>query len=111
MYHVTGQPTAETEYLALRGKAGLGLPSLLFCFAGARSLSSWLHGFRQALTAGRRSGLDGIRGASYALDVPAKQKRVRCLSGIRDKLQVKILAHYPFHGFGDLAVQPSLKPR
>jgi hypothetical protein len=49
-------------------------------------------------------GLEGIRGASYVLDVPAKQKRVLNLSGIRNKLQVEVFAHYSFNGFGNLSV-------
>ena len=56
-------------------------------------------------------GLEGSRGASYALTVPAKQKRVLWLSRTGNKLQVEVAAHDPFDGVGNLAVQPSLKPR
>ena len=67
---------------------------------------------RSSLSADKRSpeglGLEGIRGASYALDVPAKQKRVLTLSGISDKLQVYILPDYRLHCFDNLPVQPSL---
>src|SRR5918999_5550934 len=70
---------------------------------------------RSSLSADKRSpeglGLEGIHGASYAFDVPAKQKRVLWLSGTGNKLQVKIAAHDPFDGVGNLAVDPSLKPR
>jgi len=65
-------------YLAVRGKAALDTSLCFFvwlahvsCELAERILSS--------LSADKRSpeglGLDGIRGASYALDVPAKQKR------------------------------------
>ena len=55
-------------------------------------------------------GLEGIRGASYALTVPAKQNRVLYLSGTGNKLQVEVFPDDSFDGFGDLAVQPSFKP-
>jgi hypothetical protein len=77
---------------------------------------SWWSGFCQALPDERRApegrvGLERIRGASYAFDVPAKQKRVLSLSRNRNELQVEFFAKYPFHCFGNLAVEPSLKPR
>ena len=47
---------------------------------------------RSSLSADKRSpeglGLEGIRGASYASAVPAKQNWVRTLSGTGNKLQV-----------------------
>jgi hypothetical protein len=46
-----------------------------------------------------------------ARSLPAKQKRVLCLSGTSDKLQVEVFAQNPFHRFSDLSVQSSLKPR
>src|SRR5918997_3435784 len=68
-----------------------------------------------SLSADKRSpeglGLERMRGASYTLDVPAKQKRVLWLSRTGNKLQVEVAAHDPFDGVGNLAVQPSLKPR
>ena len=56
-------------------------------------------------------GLEGIRGASYALDVLAKQKRVRNLSGTGNKLQVYVSTENAFHRFLYLAVEPSFQPR
>ena len=67
-----------------------------------------------SLSADKRSpeglGLERMRGASYALTVPAKQKRVLWLSRTGNKLQVEVTAHDLFDGVGNLAVQPSLKP-
>ena len=66
-----------------------------------------------SLSADKRSpeglGLERIRGASYALTAPAKEKRVRCFSGTGNKLQVEVAADYSFDGFGYLTIQPSLK--
>src|SRR5918999_4348536 len=68
-----------------------------------------------SLSADKRSpeglGLEGILGASYAFDVPAKQKRVLNLSGTGNKLQVHVSLQNAFHRLLYLAVQPSLKPR
>ncbi len=93
---------------------GTGTPSLLFCLAGARSLrAGGADSVKPCPTTGghpKGVGLEGIRGVSYALTVPAKQKGVLRLSGTGNKLQIKVFAQYPFHRFGDLAVQPSLKP-
>src|SRR5918992_3548780 len=93
-----------------------GIPLFaFFCLAGARTLrAGGADSVKPCPTIGghpKGVGLEGIRGASYARTVPAKQKRVLNLSGTGNKLQVKILADYDFHGFSDLAVQPSLKPR
>ena len=90
--------------------------SLLLFLLGWRTFpQSWRSGFGQACpTIGghpKGLGLEGIRGASYALTVPAKQKRVLRLSGTGNKLQVEVFAHYSFDSFGDLTVQPSFEPR
>jgi hypothetical protein len=63
---------------------------LLFLLGWRTFPSSWRSGFGQALPDNRRTpearGLEGIRGVSYALTVPAKQKRVLNLSGTGNKL-------------------------
>src|SRR5918999_1037464 len=86
-----------------------------FCLAGARTpRAGGADSVKPCPTTGghpKGVGLEGIRGASYALTVPAKQKRVRNFSRTGNKLQVKVFAQNPFDGFGDLAVEPSLKPR
>jgi hypothetical protein len=95
---------------------------VLFLLGWRTYPESWRSGFGQALPdlpAGRQAagghpkglGLEGIHGASYAFDVPAKQKWVRNPSGTRNKLQVKVFPDDSFHGFGNLTVQSSLKPR
>src|SRR5918992_5684395 len=70
---------------------------------------------RSSLSADKRSpeglGLDRIRSASYALTVPAKQKRVLNLSGTGNKLQVHVSLQNTFHRFLYLAVEPSFQPR
>ena len=93
-----------------------GIPLFaFFCLAGARTLrAGGADSVKPCPTTGghpKGLGLEGIRGASYAFTVPAKQKRVLYLSGTGNKLQVYVLPHYFFHGVGNLAVQPSLKPR
>jgi hypothetical protein len=86
-----------------------------FCLAGARTLRvGGADSVKPCPTTGghpKGLGLEGIRGASYALTVPAKQKLVLTLSGISDKLQVEVFPDDSFDGFGDLTVQSSLKPR
>jgi hypothetical protein len=90
-------------------------PFAFFCLAGARSpRAGGADSVKPCPTTGghpKGVGLEGIRGASYAFDLPAKQKRVLRLSGTRNKLQVEVFAHYSFDGFGDLAVQSSFKQR
>src|SRR5687767_14686158 len=71
-----------------------------FCLAGARNLrAGGADSVKPCPTTGghpkggtglylpKGLGLEGIRGAGYACNVPAKQKRMRNLSGIRDKLK------------------------
>jgi hypothetical protein len=56
------------------------VPLCFFCLAGARSLrAGGADSVKPCPPIGghpKGSGLDGIRGDSYAVDVPAKQKRV-----------------------------------
>jgi hypothetical protein len=86
-----------------------------FCLAGTRSLrAGGADSVKPCPTTGghpKGVGRGGTRGASYALTVPAKQKRVPNLSGTRNKLQVEVFPDDPFDGFGNLTVQSSLKPR
>jgi hypothetical protein len=65
-------------YLAPRGRSGeRELPLCFFCLAGARSLrASGADSVKPCPTRGghpKGLGLEGIREASYAIDVPAKQ--------------------------------------
>jgi hypothetical protein len=103
------------KYLAPRGIADPSTPLCFFYLAGARSLrAGGANSVKPCPTIGghpKGVGLEGIRGASYTLTVPAKQKRVLNLSGTRNKLQVEVFPDYPFDGFGNLTVQSSLKPR
>jgi hypothetical protein len=104
----SAQHVAAALYLAVRGIASLRAPPLFFCLAGARSSEDGgADSVKPCPTIGghpKGLELEGIRGASYALTVPAKQKRVRTLSRTRNKLQVEIFPDYPFDGFGNLAV-------
>jgi hypothetical protein len=84
------------EYLATRGIVSPEDPSFafFFCFAGARTLrAGGADSVKPCPTRGghpKGLGLEGIRGASYAFTVPAKQKRSleRSVSGSENKLQV-----------------------
>jgi hypothetical protein len=99
-------------YLVVRGIASAGTPPLehqtslcFFSLAGARPLRAG--GSPEGL------GLDGIRSASSqgtCASQGKKESAERTASGSRNKLQVKVTAYHPFEGFGNLSVQPSLKP-
>ena len=90
------------------------LPLCFFCLAGARSpQAGGADSVKPCPTTGghpKGLGLEGIRGASYALAVPAKQKLVRNLSGTGNKLQIYFLPDHSFDRVLNLPVQPSFKP-
>ena len=104
---------SEAYYLALRGMVSPHSPIAFFAWLARSPRAGGADSVKPCPTIGghpKGVGLEGIRGASYALTVPAKRNQVLCASDTRDKLQVQVFPHYSFEGFGDLAVQSSLEP-